>query len=133
MSDCVISITEYMHVILIRNFSTSVCMIKFSRTWNFCRKSGKRNFYSNVSKFWQIQILKTIKVDLKSLITGIRNQKAPSVGRDFGSQTDQGNHIGLEEKLMMIDHAYSQPIKVWLIFSPKPFFLTFKTSSILGG
>jgi len=55
--------------------------------------------------------LENEKVDLKSLITGIRNQKAPSVGRDFGSQTDQGNHIGLEEKLMMIDHAYSQPIK----------------------
>ena len=63
-----------------------------------------RNFY--------FEILKTIKVDLKSLITGIRNQKAPPVGRDFGSQTDQGNHIGLEEKLMMVDHAYSQPIKV---------------------
>ena len=58
------------------------------------------------------QIIKILKVDLKSLITGIRNQKAPTIGRDFGSQTDQGNHIGLEEKLMMIDHAYSQPIKV---------------------
>lgn len=55
--------------------------------------------------------LENEKVDLKSLITGIRNQKAPSIGRDFGCQTDQGNHIGLEEKLMMIDHAYSQPIK----------------------
>ena len=35
MSDCVISITEYMHVILIRKFPTSVCMIKFSRISKF--------------------------------------------------------------------------------------------------
>ena len=130
MSDCVISITEYMHVILIRKFPTSVCMIKFSRISNFCWNLENRigiflveyTSFTLISNFWHFEILKTIKVDLKSLITGIRNQKAPPVGRDFGSQTDQGNHIGLEEKLMMIDHAYSQPIKVWLILSPKPFF-----------
>ena len=52
MSDCVISITEYMHVILIRKFPTSVCMIKFSRISKSFAESQIFFLKVDFSNFW---------------------------------------------------------------------------------
>ena len=48
---------------------------------------------------------------MRSLLRNTRQQTQVASCRDISCQTNNGDeHIGLEEKLRMIDHAYAKPL-----------------------